>query len=477
METPTRAQSEMWYGAPVNWALAVGVIVLPFLAWLDSLSFGFVGDDLTHLISDVHLPPWKGSDNLFRPLRNILLRDVLVPIFGVTPQAYHVMLLVLYYLTVLSVWWMAREFLGRRRALIVTVVFALFPRNYSSIFWVASCQDLIVIPLIITAVVFWLRQRDAIAIVCYLVALGFKETAIICPALFLLADVTLEKASLQPRRYIPLAISMVGYGVYIALSGSRNVTKTDGIYGFGSVIGASLAELREVANIVLPFHRAFGLRDMALADWLLVGIVLCAFGFLAVKCRQRRLALFGLGWALIALAPTSIFARTVNSDHYLMLPLVGIVIFIGAVIERHEILAASAAIVFAIAGYGQLIEYRQVWRTDSERVAGLEREIRAKIHAPLKRITFINLTHAGISNAVGGLVIEAGIPASVPVRQNFASPDGKQESFMKLLSACHPIDFLDRTFIYDSGALIDISGPCATAVVDDDVRTRPYAWL
>lgn len=472
---PFQQESERRYRALLFWALAAAVIVLPFLAWLGSFSFGLVRDDLTHLVYDANLPFWKGSDIMFRPFRNILLRNVLIPVFGAAPQPYHVLLLVLYYVTVLSVWWMARQFVGTFPALIMTAVFALFPRNHPLMFWIASCQDLIVIPLIIAAVVFWLRQRDLIAIVCYLAALGFKETAITCPALFLLADVTLGGA-LRIRRYIPLVISTACYGAYVFLGGSRDVTK-GGIYGLATMLRAPLAEIRGVASLALPFHRAFSLRDLGRADWLIVAIVLGMFAFLAARCRQRGLALFGLGWVLIALAPTSVFAPAINSDHYLMFPLVGVVILIGAVVEEHETVAALAAIVFATAGYIQLVEYRDVWRADAERVAAFEREIRDKIHAPVQRITILNLTQAGIANGVGGAMIEAGIPASVTVRHNFASADDKQQSFMKLLSGCHATGSPDRTFIYDRGRLVDISGPCATGVVDTDVRARPYAWF
>lgn len=471
---PSKVESERRYYALLCWALAAAVIVLPFLARLGSFSFGLVRDDLTHLVYDASLPFWKGSDSMFRPFRNILVRNVLMPVFGAAPQPYHALLLVLYYATVLSVWWMARQFVGTLQALILTVVFALFPRNHALMFWIASCQDLIVIPLMIIAVVSWLRQRDLIAIVCYLAALGFKETAITCPALFLLADMTLGRAP-RLRRYIPLAISTAVYGAYVVLGGPRDVT-TGGIYGLTAMIGPPLAELRGVANLALPFHHAFGLRDLVTADWLVVATVLCAFAFLIAKCRRRGLALFGLGWILIALAPTSVFARAINSDHYLMFPLVGAAILIGAVVEKHETVAALAAIIFAIAGYIQLVEYRDVWRADSERVAAFEREIRDKIHAPVQRITIVNLTHAGISNAVGGAIVQAGIPASIPVRHNFASPDDKQESFMKVLSGCRATGSLDRTFIYDQGRFVDISGPCATGVVDTDIRARPYAW-
>jgi hypothetical protein len=470
------AERAEWFRDPLFLSLAALTIVLPFLVWIGSLSFSLVSEDLADLVQDANLPFWKAFDALFRPLRNILLRNVMAPVFGTTPQPYHILLFVLYSATVLSVWWMARQFSGNSRALIVTAVFALFPRNYTLMFWVASVQDLLAIPLIVMAVVFWLRRRDFIALACYAVALGFKETAITCPALLLLADVVLKK-DLRIRRYLPIAVLTVCYAGFVTLTKSRSVAHSDGIYGL-TPFGAPLAEIRELANLALPFHSAFGLRDLGLADWLIVAAVIGVLAILAIRSRQRRLALFGVGWALIALAPTSLFARSVNSDHYLMFPLVGVVMLLSAVIEGHETVATLAALIFCMAGYSQLLGYRQTWQADAERFVAFQREIRNKVHAPVQRITLVNLTHAGISNAVRAVTMQAGIPESVPVRHNFSHPgDDRQESLMKRLSVCRAADSADKTFIYDRGVLVDISGPCATEVIDGDVSTRAYAWF
>ena len=462
------------YWRAVSWLLAAEIIVLPLVVWAGSFSLGLVSDDFAHLVQDVHLPIWTGSDGMFRPIRNYLLRRVLAPAFGTVPQPYHVLLLILYAVTILSVWWCVRELAGSRQALIVTVFVALFPRNYPLLFWVAACQDLFVIPLLICALMFWLRGRDVLTLACFTVALGFKESAITCPALLALADLTLRKR-IQVRRYIPMVLVTALYGISLILWGSRDVTKSDGIYGL-SPLGSVLAEMRSVASLALPFHHAFGLRDLAWADWLILAIILSALAWLTVRARNRGLALFGAGWVLIALAPTCLFARAVNSDHYLFFPLVGAAILLAAVMEGHEKLAAATVLIFGAAGCAQLLQYRQEWRVEGDRAAAFEREVHNKVHFPVQRLTFVNLTHAGLSTAVHGLVIEAGVSGSVPVRSNFSDVDEIQQELLMKLRACQATNSADETFIYNRGLLLDISGQCATELIEADARRRPHAW-
>jgi hypothetical protein len=186
--------------------------------------------------------------------------------------------------------------------------------------------------------------------------------------------------------------------------------------------------------------------------------------------------LFGIGWGIVALAPTSIFARSANADHYLMFPLVGVVVAIAAVLETHARVAVWFALAFSVAGCVQLIQYRNQWNAAAEQVQGLERELRARVNRPVERLTLVDLPHDGIANGVKGILIQAGLPERVQVRHNFFNARSQSESLVSRLTGCSTRPSVDQTYVYQQGALRDVSGPCATAIVDDDIGARPYEW-
>ena len=475
VEPDTAGKVQERYPSALFFTLAGICLALTLFVWLGSLHIGFVADDYAHLIQDANLAKWKSSDALFRPLRNLLLHSVLFPLFGTNPEPYRFVILFLYAATMFAVWSMARRFSGNAGALVALAVFALYPRNYPLLLWPSSCQDLIFIPLIAGGILLWLRSRWGWAVACYVVALGFKETAIVFPVLLFLADFFIRR-QVRIRPYVPLALVSTAYAGLVVGSGIRNVAKSDGIYGF-SLFGGPLAELRGIANLALPFRSSFGLRDINVAGALLIAAILGTLTLLVIMSRRPRVALFGIAWCLVALAPTSFFARSANADHYFMFPLVGVVITLAAVVEGQEIAALCAALIFSVAGYGQLLDYRHQWKEDADRVVTLEREIHAKVTGPSLRITLVDVNHSGLSTAVRGALIEAGIPRTVPVRYNFADATKEQKALVDRVNGCAVTGGADRTYLYQQGVLLDVTGSCATEKIDEDVRSRPYAWF
>jgi hypothetical protein len=234
--------------------------------------------------------------------------------------------------------------------------------------------------------------------------------------------------------------------------------------------------LRAFANLALPLRDRFALRDIDWRSGVMIVAIVGTAAVLTLLCRKPRTAVLAWGWMVISLIPTSVFARAVNGDRYLLFPLVGGAILITMFAERRQLIVAVAAIVFVIASYPAWVHYRRGTQMDADRVDGLLREINNKIRGPVTRLTFVNLTHAGIANAVPGLLMEAGLPGRIALRQNYSHPAASQQSLVARLSLCPSDASTDRTFIYRDGTLTDVSGSCATSTVNADIRQRPYAW-
>jgi len=221
----------------------VGFVIVP------TLNLRFVADDFFLLAPDQKLPLTESLDQLHRPLRNAILRTAANQ-FGIQQVLPYRLLVAAAFVAVLVLLFQFALRLGANRlgALAAVFVFAFFPRNQEVLYWFAAWQDIVAGAAVLFACLFFLDFREsgrpfrlAAAAVAYLVALGFKETAVVLPVLLVSIDFYRER-SLAPflrrpfwRAYVPFACILLVYVVYFfSESGWDSLAgrKTGGYSGF-----------------------------------------------------------------------------------------------------------------------------------------------------------------------------------------------------------------------------------------------------
>lgn len=490
------------------------LIVLLTIVLTPTLHLGFVADDFFLLVNDHALPLTQSTDELHRPLRNATLRIVesRLGIRNVWP--YRVIVAGTFLAALALLFQLARR-LGANRIASLAAVYtvAFFPRNQEVLFWFAAWQDLVAAAAMLGACVLFLKFRESHrawpligASVAYVVAIGFKETTIVLPALLLFLDLYRER-SISPfsrpsflKPYILFtAIFLVYIVYYFSDAGLASLAgrKTGGYYGFHGVFGVLTGLIRALINIALPYGLPLGLKDIRLWH---VAIVLFEAGLVLVLVWRLRIwdaLTLAIAWLVCTIAPTATFAAAFNADRYLLVPLLGAAIFVGLFV--HAMLLSpqgrhywpfllGALVLYTSVGSYQLLVSRRLWQQAGIEAAGVIRETMsccARLAAG-SEVDFVNVTHSlrprgqvfanGLSEALHGY----GFPLPVRIWRNFSEPVPEQAGLVAELLRCGaaPSDPSSGRIVLveDRGQLFHVDTGCASTLVDSDRARRRQAW-
>ncbi len=491
------------------------LLFLSALAILAIHGLGFVADDFFLLVGNLNLPFTQSLDGLHRPLRNVFLHFAgsLLGVERVWPQH---LLAALSFLAVLAVLYqlMRRLGAGRNGARAAVLALAFCPLNHEVLFWFAAWQDLVAGACVLLAALFFVDFREShriqsllFAATANVVALGFKETTVMIPFLLPLMDFYRER-SLAPfkkaafwRAYIPFACILLLYTVYfLSDSGVASLAggTSGGFYGFHGLLGTAKSFIRQLIRLALPFITPAPL-ELADVRWRHVAICLTEAVLLLLlvwKARVWPALILVVGWVVLTVLPTAVFVPFFNVDRYLFLPLAGIAIFIGLLVDSliKSRPRALALVWITLASYccaGGLVleQYRNVWQQAGKEtaiVASLTAQ--SSLHLPLGgEIDLVNLAlnlrpyyipvfATGLPDALTGY----GLPPSTRVLQNFARTPPAQPRLMEQLAACTESttdDFSNRIIlVMIDHRPVQVRTSCAAPVIDGDRTKHPEAW-
>jgi hypothetical protein len=351
------------------------LLLLAALAMGRSLQNGWIQDDPPLILNNsrVHAvsglwngfteaywpPPSQGG--LYRPLARSSATAIWI-LSGGELWAFRLAGLLLYLVTVLAVWAMARELLAPGQAWIAAALFAVHPVHTEAVAIAVDQGELVVALAAAVSVVAWLRWRkgelrDGVAFAilgaAYFVALGFKENGLILPALLVATELCIPGPELVPgrRRWSTIAaLSLFGVAWWslraAVLGGLAGAAPAEGLRGV-SLRGRALTMLGVVGEwarlLVWPAHLQGDYSPWEIVpfdQWRAeqtAGVVLClAFiGALALAWRRHRGVALALIWTALALAPVSnlvIPTGILLAERTLFLASVGVVIAVAAVI-------------------------------------------------------------------------------------------------------------------------------------------------
>lgn len=274
----------------------------------------------------------------------------------------------------------------------MTLVFAVHPVHSESVAWVAGSPDLLFGLMTVLSLIFFERAMTKgrlstelfASIVCYLFALGSKETAFFClPIFFLMALLRDDGRTFKFLSVIPFAAAAIVYFVARwSVIGAISRPMDDQTGFTAGIISAPEVFVFYLKQIFFPLTLGenYPLRpvsDIGMANFVLPLIVsLAAVGGCVLVALRDRIAAFGLAIFLLPIVPV-LYVGTfptdqIVHDRYLYLPLLGVlvltfrILLLSSVFDKktlHKPLAAVVAVIVVVLSVRSMT-YNPVWGSD-----------------------------------------------------------------------------------------------------------------
>ena len=296
------------------------------------------------------------SGGWYRPLTNGSIQSLFFPLWGLATDGYRVIQYLLFLAATVAVYKLADMLTGRKlAACLATLFFSLHTINAYTTYDLAFVPEIVYSLFYMCTVIFYLQRRHTAALLCFLLSLCSKETAVTLPVMLVALDVILNRKPLR-RSIADARAHMALLAVYLLLVvGYLGVQRS----AFQSVINRPGPEITyrfaldqtilQNADVALTWAfnipRGWHAQWRALDGWMVA--LLKAFrlltGLLALWLMfkpERRLVLAGLAWFAITIAPAlPLFDHFF--PYYLFLPLVGFSIAIAMILDTAYRKAAS----------------------------------------------------------------------------------------------------------------------------------------
>lgn len=377
-----------WMERP--WFAEMLACAVAALAYMATLSFGFVYDDVPQILKNPAVHAWRSvpqyftahvwaaiypntPGNYYRPIFLLWLR-LNYALFGAEPAGWHLTSVACHVLATWLVFRVVRQLTtDRTTAFVAALLFGLHPAHIENVAWISGVTDPLMACFVLGSLSAFLSYRDcggiliaAGALALFALALLSKETAIVAPVLMLGCALTAgpgEGAWPGSKRRIngtpgmravavlapTAAISLVYLAVrFFALGGLSHSTVSIGwretFLSWPSVSWFYLKHLAGLAPLTefyaLDYVSAFSTGTVLAPLGLVVisGIVMAGL-VLAIRERtEKNLALLALVMIAMPLLPVldlrSLTAGDVVHDRYLYLPSVGLALFMALLVRE-----------------------------------------------------------------------------------------------------------------------------------------------
>ncbi len=356
------------------------VCAVTFLAYLSTLSFGFVYDDKPVIVDNPVIRSWDflthyllphsadvaqpAGGSFYRPISVLWLRLNYV-IFGLNPAGWHFALLAGHVFMTYLVFVVVEKLSRRCTASLAAILFGLHPVHAENVAWLSSVNDMLMSVLTLASLLAYLKFREdrksklwlAASLVLFLAALLSKETAAVFPLLVfafavIFARPPAEDSTPAWSRFKDGLVSIpyfVVLAIFLAvrrsmlhgaaqslttLSWSTMLLTAPSILWFD--LKHLLFPISSSEFYALPYVTAPGLAGFLLPMVFLAAVALAVVYWIS-KLLDPRLAVFAAGFAFATILPT-LYLRAIAPgnfvhDRFLYLPSVGIVILIALAVE------------------------------------------------------------------------------------------------------------------------------------------------
>lgn len=356
-----------------RWALALLAVAAGATFFIN----GWVQDDAPRILYDRRVQEWSGlwvgfvetywpppsRSGLFRPLSTTLY-TLQWMLGGGRLIVFHLVTVAAYLLATFGVWRVARRLLPEWPAWIAAVLFAVHPLHTEVMAVAVNQSETLVVALFSVAVLCWWdlatgtrsrRSATLLLLGSYVAALGFKEHALVLPALLAALDLLAwpeltwrERLRARGATFAILVAAGLGWWAYrsMIVGGIGGAVAAEGLRseGLATRLVLMLGVVPEWTRLFLwpaSLSADYAPRRIdpelgwGMAQWLGLALVV-GWGAAVAWCwRRARWVAFGLLWIAIGVAPVSnvvIPTGVLLAERTLFLASVGVVLVVGALL-------------------------------------------------------------------------------------------------------------------------------------------------
>ncbi|MGE0267959.1 MAG: tetratricopeptide repeat protein [Candidatus Omnitrophota bacterium] len=386
--------------------------MLGLLAYGNAINHPFVHDDVVFIsanprigvfdFKDIFQPrktegPAAGLLNVYyRPLIELLYR-VEYKLFGLQAFAYHLFNIVIHLVNAFLLYLiLGRIFPSRTNINFITALFFLIhPVQTEAVACISGISNLFFTLALFSGFLLYLRGRDQKSGACYAAAavllfLGcfIKEQMIVLPVLVLFYELVFHGG--KDRRYaraLGLFLVLAGYFLFRKMILGTPLSNIFDPYGeymlrFMAIPRSILMYLSIIlVPVNLHYYRSLDVLQPNTASWIGLGILLAGFAGILFKCGgdRRKTVLFGAGWFVITLLPVlniiplvNEYSTILNFEHFLYLPLIGILIIVAALFEYFLVprfklssrTVSAVCLVLVVAAIALTVKQNTYWRSE-----------------------------------------------------------------------------------------------------------------
>ncbi len=367
------------------------ILGLIILAVYSPALFTFLAqDDFTHLaISQasslrdiIDFFKFKTGGIYYRPLSVQLVTFITRSIFDLRPFWFHAVALVMHLGVWLAVYRLLTRLIEREKAKIGSLVYAIHPVHFMSLFWWAE-MSMVLAPLwSFLALTAWLDKKNWQFLGWLILALLSNELAVaVIPIAWLLER--------NWKKLIPAGL------ITVMIIGGRWLVQSP---AFGTEYGMKLNFAVAAANLRWQLIRAVGFPEGFTGQWQLwqtklavIFMALSSLLLLAGMIKSKfKLRWLGLGWWLAALLPV-VFLEHHQSPIYQIIGLPGLILAISPWLKAGQWKYVGVAIFMAGAFWGIRAMEQYHWVTTRAREAEYYiRKIQSKNIQGTDAVAFIN---------------------------------------------------------------------------------------
>ena len=379
--SPKREESSEVQGLRERYYLAA-VLFVTSIAYLGTLQFLFVYDDLHQIVFNPFIKSWRYvpqyfvssvwkqmspllPGNYYRPLFLLWLR-VNHAVFGLREVGWHLTAVLLHVFVTFLVYLVVKRLTGRFTvAWLTAIIFGLHPIHHEVVAWVSGTTESLFACLFLAAFLAYLNSLESsrtiwmmVSAVLYGLALLCKETAIVLPALVFACD-WIASSSRDPLDRLGtgqrFSRALLPAAFYLPVAAAYLIERARVLSGLGHAltnapVSAWLLTLPSILVLyvkhwLLPvgltgFYDLFYQSRLSLAGVLLPALVLVAIA-IAVWMFRKPLGIretgYAAAWVLIPLLPaldTFVFGNgELVHDRYFYVPSIGASLLVALIID------------------------------------------------------------------------------------------------------------------------------------------------
>jgi tetratricopeptide (TPR) repeat protein len=334
----------------------VVVFCLPVLLYLQTIGFGFIGLDETEVISNniAFLSDFRNAPQAFlkdifltnnshtyRPLQTLSYMVDIHLSGGNNPWMFHLTNTMLLGIIACLLFLLLRKFsIPIKLAIISTLMYCAHPLFVSSVAWISARGDLLLSVFSLLSFLFlieYLQKKKAVwffsSWLTFTIALFCKETAAALPLLFIAYYFTCSFEKRFEKKYLlgllPYAISGIFWFWLRALS-TANISNRNEV-GLMPLVSNLPAIPESLTNFFTSFDisllPSFSLLKTLIGLGIMALLVIVLF---VNKERTKKEKAFCLSWFLLFMLPAMLLKENYIDylSHRLILPLIGILLFV-----------------------------------------------------------------------------------------------------------------------------------------------------